>query len=135
MRRPRESAGAGIPATYDPGMGHDLHGRPSGHQSDGFGRAWPRQQYTLQARKQIATLQKAQPGIAIEIRWCPVHKGVAGNEKADEWAKIAAEEPDARGVEWLSYLGRAEARAIPLPSFLANLKRDISEKKWVKARQ
>ena len=30
---------------------------------------------------------------------CPAHKGVAGNEKADEWARIAAEEPDTRGVE------------------------------------
>ena len=27
----------------------------------------------------------------------PAHKGVAGNEKADEWAKIVAEEPDTRG--------------------------------------
>jgi len=39
----------------------------------------------------------------IEIRWCPVRKGIAGNEKADEWAKMAAEEPDTRGVEWLRY--------------------------------
>jgi len=55
------------------------------------------QQYALQARKHIATLRKARPGVIIEIQWCPAHKGVAGNEKADEWAKIAAEEPDARG--------------------------------------
>jgi len=54
----------------------------------------PGQQYALQARKHIATLRKARPGITIEIRWCPAHKGIAGNEKADEWAKIAAEEPD-----------------------------------------
>ena len=61
--------------------------------------------------------------------------GVASNEKADEWAKIAAEEPDARGVELLSYLGRVEARANPLPRSLAHLKREISEKKWAEARQ
>ena len=83
----------------------------------------------------IATLRKARPGIIIEIRWCPAHKGVAGNEKADEWAKIAAEEPDARGVEWLSYSDRNEARAMPLPRSLAHLKREISEKKWAEARQ
>ena len=48
----------------------------------------PGQQYALQARKHIATLRRARPGIVIEIRWCPAHKGVAGNDKADEWAKL-----------------------------------------------
>ena len=90
----------------------------------------PGQQYALQARKHIATLRRARQGIIIEIRWCPVHKGVAGNEKADEWAKLAAAEPDAHGVERLKYLDRDEARAMPLPRSLANLKREISEKKW-----
>jgi len=42
------------------------------------------QQYSLQAWKYIATLCKARIGIVIEIRWCPAHKRVAGNEKADE---------------------------------------------------
>jgi len=42
---------------------------------------------------------------------------------------IAAEKPDARGVEWLSNLDRAEARAMPLPRSLANLKWKISQKK------
>jgi len=59
----------------------------------------PGQIYVLQARKHIAALRRARPGIIIEIRWCPAHKGVEGNEKADEWAKVAAEEPDTRGVE------------------------------------
>jgi ribonuclease HI len=97
----------------------------------------PGQQYALQARRHIAALRKARPGIIIEIRWCPAHKGVAGNEKADQWAKVAAEEPDTRGVEWLhySYDGRTEARAFPLPRSLANIKREISEKKWTEARQ
>ena len=60
-------------------------------------------------------LRRARPGIIIEIRWCPAHKGIAGNEKADEWAKIAAEEPDTHGVEWhnYDYDGRSE---VPAPN-------------------
>jgi len=38
-------------------------------------------------------------------------------------------------VEWLSCLGRTELHAAPLPRSLANLKRQISEKKWTEARQ
>jgi len=95
----------------------------------------PGQQYALQARKHIATVRRARPGITIEIRWCPAHKGIAGNEKADEWAKIAAEEPDTHRVEWLGYSDRVEVRAMPLPRSLANLRREISEKKWAEALQ
>jgi hypothetical protein len=32
---------------------------------------------------------------------CAAHKGVLGNEKGDEWVRLAAEEPDAHGVEHL----------------------------------
>jgi len=83
----------------------------------------PGQQYAIQGRKHIATLCRVRPGITIEIRWCLAHKGIAGNEKADEWAKTAAEKPGTRGV---AYPG-------PLPRSLANLKREISEKKWTEA--
>jgi len=38
----------------------------------------PSQTYALQARKHVAALRKARPGIIIEIRWCPAHKGVEG---------------------------------------------------------
>jgi ribonuclease HI len=58
----------------------------------------------LQAGKHIAVLRKARPDITNEVRWCPTHKGAAGSDKADGWAKIAAEEPDARRVEWLSHM-------------------------------
>jgi len=52
---------------------------------------------------------------------------------ADEWAKVAVEKPRTRWVEWLSYSDRAEVRAMPLLKSLANLKREISEKKWAEA--
>jgi len=94
-----------------------------------------RQQYALQARKHIAVLRKARPDLIIEIRWYPAHKGIAGKEKADEWAKIAAEEPVTHRVEWLSYSDRTEVWAMPLPRSFANLKQEISEKKWAEARQ
>jgi len=94
----------------------------------------PGQKYALESRKSIAALRRAVPGI-IEVRWCPAHEGVEGNEKADEWAKLAAEEPDARGVEWWTYSVRQEERSMPLPRSLANIKREIAEKKWEEARQ
>jgi len=87
-------------------------------EEPGFG-----QQYAIQARKHIAVLRRARPGVTIEIRWCPAHKGIAGSEKADEWAKIAAEKPSTRGVE----------NPGPLPRSLASPKREISEKKWAEA--
>jgi hypothetical protein len=61
----------------------------------------------------------------------PAHNGVLGNEKADEWAKVAAEEPDAHGEEWR----QARARPMPLQIPLAHLKREISGKKWTEARR
>jgi len=86
----------------------------------------PGQKYALEARQHIAELQRKAPGITIEIRWCPAHEGVEGNEQADKWAKLAAEEPDTPGVEWLD---EACHRS------LANIRREISEKKWAEARQ
>jgi len=61
----------------------------------------PGQLCALQTRKHIATLRKDRPGIIIETRWCPAHMGFDGNEKDDEWEKMAADQPDTRGVEWL----------------------------------
>jgi hypothetical protein len=94
----------------------------------------PGQIYAIQARKHIAMLRRARPDITIEIRWCPAHKGIPGNEKADEWAKLAAEKPEAHGVEWKQYSDRFGRRLIPLPRSLAHLKREISHKKWLEAK-
>jgi len=63
----------------------------------------PGQKYAIMARKNIATLHAKEPGVRVENRWCPYHQGVEGDEAADEWAKQAAEEPDAHGVEWLNF--------------------------------
>jgi len=98
----------------------------------------PGQKYALEARKNITALRRAIPDIVIEIRWCPAHEGMEGNKKADEWAKLAAEEPDARGVEgleWFTYSDRPEERSMPLPRSLANIKRQITEKKWAETRK
>jgi len=55
----------------------------------------PAQKYAPQARKWIANLRAKNPNIRIEIRWCPTHSGVPGNEKAGRGARQTAEEPDA----------------------------------------
>jgi hypothetical protein len=65
------------------------------------------------------------------IRWCPTHKDIPGSEKSDEWGKLAAERPDARGVEWL----KRGARPTPHTTSLAHLKRGISKKKRAEPRQ
>jgi len=54
----------------------------------------PGQKYAIAARKHIAELRCKEPEISIEIRWCHSHCEIEGNEKADEWAKPAADEPD-----------------------------------------
>jgi ribonuclease HI len=59
----------------------------------------PGQKYAIQATKCIASLRRARPDIIIGNWWCPAHQGVVGNERAAEWARLAAEELDAHGVE------------------------------------
>ena len=83
----------------------------------------PGQQYALEARRHIAALRVMEPNAQIEIRWCPSH-GIEGNEMADEWVKLAADEPDAHGVEWFSTTvpdGTVRERVFPLPQSLANV--------------
>jgi len=89
----------------------------------------PGQQYALQARKALERIK-----CPVEIRWCPAHSGIEGNEIADGWAKLAAEEPDRHGVEWLRHSDN-ERRSMPLPASLAHLKRRIGDKKWKEAHE
>ena len=115
-----------------------LHGCTGCDPTDGIGRTGAGQKYALEARKHIATLQQAVSGITIEVRWCPAHEGVEGNKKADEWAKLAADEPDTQGVkglEWTTYSDQQEERSMPLPRSLANIKREIAKKQWEEARK
>jgi len=92
----------------------------------------PGQANAIEERRWIMAIWRANSAIAIEIRWCPAHKGVTG-DKADEWPKVAAEEPDTWGVEWLRTANGAAQQM--LPRSLANFKREISEKKWAEARK
>ena len=93
----------------------------------------PGKTYTLQAGQAIAALRKQEPAVELEIRWCPAHKGIPGNEVADGWAKQAASEPDGHGVKWLKRADKYGRRAMS-PTSLVHLRRRASEKKWPEAR-
>jgi len=87
----------------------------------------PGQTCAQQARQAIAALRKREPAVEIEIRWCPAHKGIPGNEIAVGWAKQAASEPDDQGVEWLKHADNNGRRALP-PTSVAHLRRRTSER-------
>ena len=127
---PRHPAPPPLPLTPLPAPGAQAAIRPMVSEEPGSGQA-----HTIEARRWIAAIRRANPAAAIEIRWCPFHKGVAVNhQKADEWAKVAVEEPDTRGMEWLQTAGGA-VQQMPLPRSFTNFKQEISEKKWAKARK
>jgi len=86
----------------------------------------PGQIYALQARWILAEID-----CPVEIRWCPAHEGIAGNEKADKWAKVTAGQPETHGVKWLTIDNRP--RRMP-PVSLARLFRQVAEKKWAEAK-
>jgi hypothetical protein len=41
----------------------------------------PEQMCAIEAQRYITMLRRARPDIIIEVRWCPAHKDVPGNEK------------------------------------------------------
>jgi len=109
-------------------------GLPGGHRKDEPG---PGQKSALKARRHIATLWTKEPNVKVEIRWCPSHQRIEGNEIADEWAKLAADEPDAHRVEWFSTTnpdGTVSERVFPLPRSFANVKRGFSGRRWQDAK-
>ena len=40
-------------------------------------------------RRHIAKLRQKEPEVTIEIRWCPSHQGIEGNESADEGQQLS----------------------------------------------
>jgi len=78
----------------------------------------PGQGYALEARRHVGALRRVRSDIRIKIGWCPVHEGVPGNEKKDEWAKLAAEKPDANSVA--SILRPRMGTGEPLPQSLVH---------------
>ena len=69
----------------------------------------PGQRYALAIAQQAHDLWE-QRRVSVQFRWVPSHAGTTGNEKADEWAKMAAR--NERGSEQLPYHvpGPPEAR-------------------------
>lgn len=49
--------------------------------------------HKLHATKIIKEIKEQRPRLKITLRWCPGHKGVPGNEKADALATSAANRP------------------------------------------
>ena len=132
MRRPGKSPTGGGHQKPHGRIGNYLHGRASGHLENDLRRAGTGAKYALEARKHIASLRTKEPNVQIEIRWCPSHQGIEGNEIADQWAKLAADEPDAHGVECFPTTNpdrSVSTRKFPQPRSLANVKRGFSEQK------
>jgi len=98
----KDHTGSGIQRPYTRNS-HHLYGRATLHLEDDLRRPGAGPKYAIIARKHIATLRVKEPNVKIEIRWCPSHQGIEGNEVAGEWAKLVADVPDAHGVEWFSF--------------------------------
>jgi len=89
----------------------DLHRQPSCNHEDQNPQAWPRSGDIVLAHinTELAALK-----CTLTIQWVPGHTDVAGNEKADELAKLATtQRPPATFRTSISYLKRvARAKAM-----------------------
>ena len=143
VRCTRPCAGVCIEKKHDPGASHRLHRCTGGHQTDGIGRTWPGAAIrspgsnTLSRRGSTSPLcvgpgraSSPKPGGAQRTRESPATRRPTSGRRLRRRSQ-----PPMVYVEWLNYSDRTEVRAMPLPRSLANLKREISEKKWAEARQ
>jgi len=49
--------------------------------------------------------------------------------------KLAVEEPDSRGMEWMLFPDWYSTWQMPLPRTLAHIKWEVSEEKWAEAQR
>jgi len=63
----------------------------------------------------------------IEMRWCPACKVVRGNEKADDWAKLTADELDSPRSGMAAVCRRVRKTANAPPQIPCHLKRENLE--------
>ena len=96
MRGDSKGAGIGRTKTNGPGGSHGIFGCTGSDRNNGIRRPTSRTAVRHTGEKlDTKNIRTAKPDARIEIRWRPAHSGAAGNERADEGARQAAEELDA----------------------------------------
>jgi len=85
MCRDRQGTGesSGPRKGMQTGYNHHLHQRPSCELEDDIGQSWTQSKVRRTNQNTFGNLHKLGPGVVVET----------GNEMADEWAKLAADEP------------------------------------------
>jgi len=90
---------------------------------------WSRPEVRDTSRTAESDPTECQAGHGRRIHSALAYKGILGNGKADEWAKLATEEPEVHGVGWLRY---ETGTGAALPITQAG---DLRKKKWTSARR
>jgi len=101
-----------------------VHGRP-GRRLDDLRRSGARPEIRDHGQKHIVTLRTKEPNAGIEIRWCPSHQGIEGNEIADEWANSP---PTSRARQGRTRPSREDT--LPPPEILSRLHKS-GRRKWL----
>jgi ribonuclease HI len=65
-------------------MALNMFGKNLAHEEQGGHGRRPTSTDTPSPQKHMVVLRRPRSDITIEIPWCPAHKGVPENEKADE---------------------------------------------------